>query len=374
VRLGVDAREIQDGVVTGIGRSLANFIAYFGAHDASHELVLFAEKSLPIPLGPRCREVVIPAGPTFLWDQWRLPLRLKGERIDLFYSPYYKLPLFSSIPAIGQVLDLMYLVFPPYVQALGPLGLLYYATVGRACALKAISVVTDSDHARGDIIRLWGIRPEKITVIPLGLADRYRPVTDRQVLTAVRQRFGLPERYLLYLGNFKPHKNVSSLVRAFAGVRKAFEGCKLVLAGPLDAHGQAIQAQVEAAGLAGDVVFTGAIREEDQPEALLSMAELFVFPSLYEGFGIPPLEAMACGVAVVASNRTAIPEVVGDAGLSVDPLDIRALEEAIASLLGDEPLRKRYALKGLKRAEGFRAEQTAGRLYRHIIEIMETKL
>lgn len=374
MRLGVDAREIQDGVVTGIGRSLANFIAYFGTHDASHELVLFAEKNLPIPLGPRCREVVIPAWPTFLWDQWRLPLRLKGERIDLFYSPYYKLPLFSSIPAVGQVLDLMYLVFPPYVQALGPLGRLYYATVGRACALKAIAVVTDSDHARGDIIRLWGIRPEKIAVIPLGLADRYRPVTDREVLAAVRQRFGLPDRYLLYLGNFKPHKNVVSLVRAFAGVRKAFEGCKLVLAGPLDAHGQAIRAQVEAAGLAGDVVFTGAVREEDQPEALLSMAELFVFPSLYEGFGIPPLEAMACGVAVVASDRTAIPEVVGDAGLSVDPLDIRALEEAIASLLGDEPLRKRYALKGLKRAEGFRAEQTAGRLYRHIIEIMETKL
>ncbi|MCE5280849.1 MAG: glycosyltransferase family 4 protein [Deltaproteobacteria bacterium] len=374
MRLGVDAREIQDGVVTGIGRSLANFIAYFGAHDASHELALFAEKKLPIPLGPRCREVVIPAWPTFLWDQWRLPLRLKGERIDLFYSPYYKLPLFSPIPAVGQVLDLMYLVFPPYVQALGPLGRLYYATVGRACALKAIAVVTDSDHARGDIIRLWGIRPEKITVIPLGLADRYRPVTDKEVLAAVRQRFGLPDRYLLYLGNFKPHKNVVSLVRAFAGLRKAFEGCKLVLAGPLDAHGQAIQAQVEAAGLAGDVVFTGAIREEDQPEALLSMAELFVFPSLYEGFGIPPLEAMACGVAVVASNRTAIPEVVGDAGLSVDPLDIRALEEAIASLLGDEPLRKRYALKGLKRAEGFRAEQTAGRLYKHIIEIMETKL
>jgi len=157
-------------------------------------------------------------------------------------------------------------------------------------------------------------------------------------------------------------------------VRKAFEGCKLVLAGPLDAHGQAIQAQVEAAGLAGDVIFTGAIREEDQPEALLSMAELFVFPSLYEGFGIPPLEAMACGVAVVASNRTAIPEVVGDAGLSVDPLDIRALEEAIASLLGDELLRERYALMGLKRAEGFRTEQTAGKLYKHIIEIMETKL
>ncbi len=372
MRLGVDAREIQDGVVTGIGRSLANFIAYFVAHDSAHELILFAETKPPTPCSSRCRVVIIPPGPTFLWDQWKLPLRLKREGIDLFYSPYYKVPLFSSIPAIGQILDLMYLVFPPYVRALGPWGRLYYAAVGQACARKAIAIVTDSEHARGDIVRLWGVRPEKIAVIPLGLADLYRPVTDEAVRQAVRQRFGLPERYILYLGNFKPHKNVVSLVRAFANARRALEGCKLVLAGPLDAYGQAMKSQVEAAGLAEDVVFTGAFHEEDRPEALLSMAELFVFPSLYEGFGIPPLEAMACGTAVVASDRTAIPEVVGEAALSVDPLDIQALEGAIVSLLADEGLRKRYALKGLKRAEGFRAEQTAGRLYRHLVGVMET--
>ena len=374
MRLGVDAREIQDGVVTGIGRSLANFISYFAGHDSTHELVLFAEKKLPIPLSSRCRELTIPPGLTLLWDQWKLLRQLRRERIDLFYSPYYKLPLLSSIPAVNQVLDLMYLAFPPYVRALGIFGRLYYATIGRACSLKAIAVITDSAHAKADIIRLWRIRPEKIAVIPLGVADRYTPVTDGEICARVRERFGLPERYILYLGNFKPHKNVASLVQAFAGVRKVCKDYKLVLAGPLDAHGQAIKAHVVEAGLAEDVVFTDAIHEEDLPEVLLSLAELFVFPSLYEGFGIPPLEAMACGTPVIASNRTAIPEVVGDAGLLVDPLDIEALQGAIISLLGDVDCCKMYAERGLKRAEGFRGEQTAGRLYRHIVKILETKL
>jgi glycosyltransferase involved in cell wall biosynthesis len=370
VRLGVDAREIQDGVVTGIGRSLANFISYFADHDSAHEMVLFAEKKLPLLFFSRCREVTITPGSTFLWDQWKLARQLKRERIDLFYSPYYKLPLLSSIPAVNQVLDLMYLVFPPYIQGLGIFKRLYYATFGRAFSNKAINIITDSEHARNDIIRLWKIKPEKITVIPLGAADRYVPVTDKETCSRVRLKFNLPERYILYLGNFKPHKNVASLVHAFARIREEGKDCKLVLAGPLDAYGQAIKAQVVAAGLEGDVVFTGAIYEEDLPEVLLSMAELFVFPSLYEGFGIPPLEAMACGVPVIASNRTAIPEVVGDAGLLVDPLDIEALQGAIVSLLSDEDCRKMYSERGLKRAEGFRGEQTAGQLYRHILKLI----
>lgn len=142
--------------------------------------------------------MTIPSGPTFFWDQWKLPRQLKRERIDLFYSPYYKLPLLSSIPTVNQVLDLTYLVSPPYVRAPGIFGRLYYATIGRACALKAIEVITDSDHAKEDIIRLWRIRPEKIVVIPLSVADRYTPVTEGEVCARVRERFGLPERYILY--------------------------------------------------------------------------------------------------------------------------------------------------------------------------------
>ena len=288
MRLGVDAREIQDGVVTGIGRSLANFISYFAACESNHELVLFAEKKLPMQINTPCREVIIPGCATFHWDQWRLFQHLNMNRIHLFYSPYYKLPLLSPIPAINQILDLMYLVFPRYLQELGILGRIYYAIIGRACAHKAINIVTDSEHAKGDIVRLWGISPEKIAVIPLGLADRYAPVKDTERCAQVIKKFALPERYLLYLGNFKPHKNVVSLVRAFAMVKEEIKDLKLVLAGPLDVHGENLRRQVRELGLDDDVVFTGTIREDDLPEVILTLADIFVFPSLYEGFGIPP--------------------------------------------------------------------------------------
>jgi len=260
----------------------------------------------------------------------------------------------------------MYLVFPPYLRELGIFGRIYYATIGRACAQKAINIITDSEHAKGDIVRLWGIRPEKITVIPLGLADRYTPVRDKERCVQAIKRFALPERYLLYLGNFKPHKNVISLIRAFAIIKEQTKGLKLVLAGPLDTHGESLRCQVNELGLEKDVVFTGMIREEDLPEVILSLADIFIFPSLYEGFGIPPLEAMACGTPVIASNLTAIPEVVGDAGLLVNPLDIDELARAILSLLNNRNLHSKYAEIGLARAEQFRSEQTAGQLYRHI--------
>jgi len=371
MRLGVDAREIQDGVITGIGRSLANFISYFAAHERTRELILFAEKGLPIEISSPCREVVIPGGPTFYWDQCKLANALEVNQIGLFYSPYYKLPILSPVPAVNQVLDLMYLVYPPYVRDLGILKRIYYATFGRACARKAVNVITDSEHAKGDIIRLWRIKPEKITVIPLGVADRYTPVTDLEIRRQVRNKFKLPERYILYLGNFKLHKNVVSLIEAFAVIREKLQGIKLVLAGPLDTNGLALKNCIADAGLAEDILFTGVIRVDDLPEALLSMADLFVFPSLYEGFGIPPLEAMACGTPVVTSNRTATPEVVGDAGILVDPLNVEELAEAILSLLNDRDLHRTYREKGLKRAAQYRMEQTAGELYRHLINILE---
>ena len=124
-------------------------------------------------------------------------------------------------------------------------------------------------------------------------------------------------------------------------------------------------------GLLDRVVFTGVIREKDHPEALLSLADIFVFPSLYEGFGLPPLEAMACGAPVIASNQTAVPEVIGDAGVIINPLDVNELSEAMADLIRDSAKRKRYSLKGLERAKWFSEEKTAGEIYRHITSLME---
>ncbi|MBW2346204.1 MAG: glycosyltransferase family 4 protein [Deltaproteobacteria bacterium] len=205
------------------------------------------------------------------------------------------------------------------------------------------------------------IDPKKIAVIPLGVGDQYMPVKDTDLLARIRKDLGLPDKYVLYLGNFKPHKNVESLIGAFRKIAGGFPEYKLVLAGPLDGHGRRIQDLVSKQGLMGRVVFTGIIREKDHPEALLSMADLFVFPTLYEGFGLPPLEAMACGTPVITSNLTAVPEVIG----------VNEMGKAIADLLQDPEKRVKYSLKGLERSRIFSEDKTSGRIYWHIITLLE---
>jgi len=371
MRIGVDAREIQNGVITGIGRSLANFIEYFSKIEKKHELILFAEKKISHDLNSNIRQVSLNHLPTFIWDQVKLPQALKASKIDLFYSPYYKVPLLTDTPVVNQILDLMFLEFPPYRNAIGLSGRFYYGVFGRAFAKKSISIVTDSKHAKYDIVKIWNIDPEKIEVIPLGLGNRYRPVNNLNLLDKVKNNFKLPDKFILYLGNFKPHKNVSSLVKAFKILENRFLDLKLVLAGPIDEHGEKIKDLVSEMGLKKRVVFTNTVIESDLPEALLSLAKIFVFPSLYEGFGLPPLEAMACGTPVIASNLTSIPEVVGDAGVLVDPLDVDSMGNAIADLIENPDKRKFLVEKGLERSKCFSEKNTAGKLFEHIISLME---
>jgi len=369
--LGIDTREIQNGVVTGIGRSLANLINYFIKFDTKHTLILFSEKRLPVNFNGQVRQVNLNKCATFIWDQIKIPKALSEHSVDLFYSPYYKTPLLTNISIVSQILDLMFLNHPYYKNNLTVSQKLYYAIFGKAFARKSLSIITDSVHAKNDIIKLWRINPKKITVIPLGLADRYKPVTDKNLLNRIRSKLNLPQKYILYLGNFKPHKNVSSLIKAFKIVENKFPDYKLILAGTLDEHGIKTKDYVIRQDLKNKVLFTDTIREKDYPEAILSMADLFVFPTLYEGFGLPPLEAMACGTPVVTSNLTSVPEVIGDAGVLVNPLDIEELSGAISNLLEDPEKRAQYSEKGLKRAQKFREKDTAGKLYEHLISLLE---
>jgi glycosyltransferase involved in cell wall biosynthesis len=371
MKIGVDAREIQNGVITGIGRSLANFIKYFSDNEKEHTLVLFSEKEFNFDSKNCVTKIILEQCPTFFWDQLKLPKAIMYHKIDLFYSPYYKLPLLTSIPAVNQILDLMWLGFPPYKNSLGLTSKIYFATFGKGFAKKSINIITDSEHAKKDIIKFWKINSKKIKVIPLGLSDRYVPVNDSRLLDKIKTKYDLPEKFILYLGNFKPHKNVESLVKAFKKIDSRFPKYKLVLAGPLDENGETIKNITNDIGLRDKVIFTDTIKEKDCPEALLSLAELFVFPTLYEGFGLPPLEAMACGTPVVASNVTSVPEVVGDSGFLVDPHDDEEISRAIGDLLENPDKRDFYTKKGLERAKCFREKETTAKLYEHIISLLE---
>jgi len=362
MRLGIDVREIENGVSTGIGRSLYNFLRYVSQSHHNDHVILFSSRPLPFSFGPRIENVVMSEDSRRLWDQVKLPLALRNQMIEVFYSPYYKVPLWTSSRCVSSVLDLIYLRFEPYRKTMSLFATLYYKTFGRMCLNKAVKVLTCSQFSKSDIIGVYGIDRKKIEVIPLSVSAAYRPEADPARLEAVREQFGIRRKFVLYSGNFKAHKNVSALIDAFAQMVK-LEDLELVLVSPKTAGYAEIRGLAEKLGVLGRVIFTDRVTEEETMRALYSAAGLFVMPSLYEGFGLPPIEAMACGTPVVCSNATSLPEVVGDAAVLVDARNPAEIAQAALTVLTDEVLRKGMVREGLLRAAQFSENTISRRLF-----------
>jgi len=265
--------------------------------------------------------------------------------------------------------DLIFLLFPEYHLPLNRWFLNRFMPlfIRRADAIIAISQCT-----KDDLIRHYGVPSEKVTVIYEGVDSRFHPVTDPDVLGRVRARYGLPEHYILYVGTIEPRKNLTALLEAFVALRKQASNrqpatsnqrleagsWKLVIAGKRGWLYEGFFRRLRELGLEGEVILLGFVPDEDLP-ALYSAAELFVFPSLYEGFGLPVLEAMACGTPVIASNASSLPEVVGEAGILIDPHDVGGLVKAMGRVLMDGGKRREMREKGLQQAARFSWERTA---------------
>ena len=283
------------------------------------------------------------------------PLAAWRDRLDLLHATY-TLPPLLPCRSVVTVHDVSYRLLP---RAFSPRDRLLLSLTVPLSMRRADRVITVSEASRRDILRLYGLPQTKVVAIPNGVEEHFQPVREAARLAAVRQRHGLPEHFILALGNLQPRKNLRRLVAAYALLRHQY-GIRqqLVLAGrPLWREG-AIYRAIERHGLVGDVVTTGYIAEADLP-ALYSAADIFVYPSLYEGFGLPPLEAMACGTPVIAGATSSLPEVVGEAALLVKPTDVAALAAAIARLLLDDELRRHLGAAGRARAARFSWETTA---------------
>jgi glycosyltransferase involved in cell wall biosynthesis len=363
MRLGIDAREIQEGVYTGIGRPLANFLQYFNAQDNEDRCILFSIKEVPIHFGPRISNVIIPGDMTFIWDQWHLPQAIKKAGVDIFYSPYYKIPLLKPCRTISAILDLMYLAYDPYYQTMDPLAKIYYATFGLFYANRADRILTCSQYSKKDIQRIYGVHPEKIVNIPLSVASLYFSPKEDAKIAQFKQKFNISNRYILYTGNFKPHKNIESLIHAFATLALEFKDVNLVLAGPKEHAYSDLLKIIESYQLSNRIIFTGKIMDSDGPQYLYQGAEVFVMPTFYEGFGLPPLEAMACAVPVVASNATSVGEVVGDAAILINPKDISEIANAIRRILTSPTLAQELIQKGLALSQNYKTEKIAQAMY-----------
>lgn len=294
------------------------------------------------------------------FEQRGFPQASREIGANLAHVPYWGPPLNSPVPLVVTVHDLTTLLVREYRRSVG--ARLYNALVS-AGARGAGHVITDSDASRQDIMQRLGIPAERVTAIHLAAGPQYRPDTDFLLDMAVLRKYDLPEEYVLYLGGYDLHKNVPTLLAAYSYVAQAVgDAYPLVLAGRKpaadDPHLPDYQAIIEHLQLQERVRWIGHVDEEDKP-AVYRGASCFVFPSRYEGFGLPPLEAMACGVPVVTTDAASLPEVVGNAAFAVDPDNERDMAGAIIAVLVQENLAAELRAKGLEQAATFSWERTA---------------
>lgn len=296
----------------------------------------------------------------FIWEQWYCPAAAQQARAAIVHYPYLAAPLWPRIPTIVTVPDMIHFRLSHYLEGTAKK---LYLQLNRKAAARAAMIITLSEHARQDIIELMQLPPERVRVVYIAAGDEYRPVLDPVVQKEVRARYGLGERYIFYLGGLDQRKNVLQLVRAFArfSQRLADPTLQLFIAGdPAKCTGPLFpdpRPLAAALGVSERIVYRF-VAEQDKA-ALYSGAGVFVFPSLYEGFGLTPLEAMKCGAPVICSNRTSLPEVVGDAALSLDPADTEALSAAMYEVLTNEGLRTDLCRRSLQRAQLFTWQKTA---------------
>lgn len=283
-------------------------------------------------------------------------LRL-SKSFDVYHEPNYVPRPFRGATVVN-IFDMSYVLFPQYHPWKRVQMLRFFEKRMRS----ADRIITASQSAKREIVSLLKVPEDKIVVTPLGVSSGFGPIQENRALfQTIRKRYNLPEQFLLYVGTIEPRKNLERLIEAF-GMAKERIGkiaIGLVLAGGKGWLNDPIYSRVRELNLLDDVTFTGYVLEEDLP-ILYNMALAFVYPSLYEGFGLPPLEAMACGVPVITSNVSSLPEVVGDAGILIDPCNVDELSDAILRVVLSTELRKSLSDKGIKQASLFTWEKCAG--------------
>jgi len=352
MRIGINALFLNRPE-TGSGQYTRHLLEALAKVDPTDEYLLFSPGPIPNTQYPISNLAK-------LWfEQVTFPQACHRSDVALAHVPYFASPFFPTVPTVVTVHDLVPLILPAYRGSL--LARLYTRLVA-AAARKARAIITVSQASQRDIVRYLHVPPEQIHVTYEAAGESFQPVEDAAQSVAIRHKVGLPQRYLLYLGGFDQRKNLSALLRAFALLVNRQAQARLVVAGQLPGRDSPLFPDpgrlVGELGIKERVIFTGWVAEDDKP-ALLRGAVAFVFPSLYEGFGLPPLEAMACGTPVIASNRSSLPEVVGEGGILVEPTDVEALAEALEVLWVDDALRAELRQRALAQAARFSWKQTA---------------
>ena len=355
MKLGIDARLIQGdftgdstywrGLIEALSRLDVEFVIYLDAKLPEPEISV--SKSIPVR--------ILHAPCSRVWSAWTFPRALKEDGIQVAHVQY-TIPPRMPCPTVTTIHDVSFKRHPEFFKLKDRLILDW--AVKRA-SKKAARIIAPSQHTKKELVQLYRIDPAKITVTYEGVDAQFRPM-DRQVARAlVGEKHGIHSPFILTLGVIQPRKNLGRLLDAFSALKGNLESeHKLVIVGKQGWKEADLQGRIAALGLAKNVVLTGYVPYEDLP-ALYNAADVFVYPSVYEGFGLPPLEAMACGTPVITGNQSSLPEVVGEAGLMVDPFDPEAFTDAMARVLSSESLRSEMSSRGLAQAKKFSWDRMA---------------
>ncbi|MBA2501339.1 MAG: glycosyltransferase family 4 protein [Pyrinomonadaceae bacterium] len=360
LHIGIDAHAVGTGLA-GNETYIANLVEALAALDTPHRFTLYVTKKAAVErFRNRWPHVAVrrtlPHSP-LVRIPVTLAVELRRHRVDLLHVQFTA-PPFAPCPVVTTIHDLAFEHIP---ETFKRRSFLQLRLTVRRTARRAAHIITPSEFSRQDVIKTYRIAPERISVTPEAAAAHFAPVEDGRMIERTKQRYGINGDYILAVGSIQPRKNLPRLIRAYASLRrKRPEGNlpQLVFVGKQAwLYAETLRALGESE-VKNQTLLTGYVPEEDLP-ALYSGALCFVYPSYFEGFGLPPLEAMACGAAVITGNRTSLPEVVGDAALTVNPFDEEELAAAIGKLIDDENLRALLQRKGVERAAQFSWRQTA---------------
>lgn len=361
MKIGIDARSLF-GTPTGVGRYVANVLDHLRLLDHENIYRIYTdrrERVLPftqqnfqhIPL-------TLPVAQNyFTWMHLRLPPELLRRPVDIVHFPFYTMPVIrNNYKAIITLHDITFEVHPEWYSWKGQVATRHFA---RYAAYHADAILTDSDSSKQDLLRYYHVAETNVTVVPLGVEARFAVIADYERQKAIRAKYHLTwPQTILYVGSIHTRRNVESLIRAFQQVYRTNHDVCLMLVGKREYPYLDVSRLIDEIGLRERIIWPGYVADDDLP-MLYNVADVFVYPSSYEGFGLPPLEAMACGTPVITCNNTSLPEVVGDAAIFVDPLNIAEMADAMRLLLNDRSLRQNLSEKGIRRASAFSWKRTA---------------
>jgi anaerobic magnesium-protoporphyrin IX monomethyl ester cyclase len=344
---------------TGVGFYTEHLLLHLAAHLPAGDLVVVANRrpdlAQPLPEGVP----VVAVGRSLVrtaWMQTLAPWLIARAGADIAHFTNGIMPLLCPVPTVVTIHDMSLALFPETHPAR---RLLINRPLMRLAASRAAAIITGSHSAKRDIVRGYGIDADRVHVVHLAAAPMFRPVTDPERLATVRGRYALPERFILYVGAIEPRKNLPRLLEAFAARKRSGDlSHALVCVGPYGWLSKDLGARIEALGIRGDVHFTGYVPLADLP-GIYSLAEVSAFLSVYEGFGLPALEAMACGTPVLVGRCESLTEVAGDAVEVADPMDVGAIGDALVALGRDAGRRRELSRRGLQRAAEYSWDRTA---------------